>query len=245
MSLPLVIWTTGSPVPSAEKRRGTFYDMIVAGVGDGFSGEVLNLNSMDLPKYPDPQKVAGIIVTGSPARLATRDEWMRKTEQALREAHAVGTPILGICFGHQLLGRALGGQVLDNPRGREIGTVRLERLGTDPLFDQVTSEPLVVMTHLDSVVRPPAEAEVLGTTELDQHAILRFSRTTWGVQFHPEMDAEVVGDYLEERRSDIESEGLDVDKILSERRESPFGRELLQAFGHFCTARLLEADKAP
>lgn len=219
--------------------------MIRAGVGDGFLGEVLDFNSMHLPKYPDPREMAGIIVTGSPARLATRDEWMQKTEQALREAHAVGTPILGICFGHQLLGSALGGQVLDNPRGREIGTVRLERRGTDPLFDQLKSEPVVVMTHLDSVVRAPDEAEVLGSTALDRHAILRFSKTTWGVQFHPEMDAEIVGDYLSARRADIESEGLDVDQILFDRRDSPFGSELLNAFGRFCTARLAKADKAP
>lgn len=237
MVLPLAIWTTGSPVPEAEKRRGSFFDMIRAGVGEGFTGTFLNVESMQSPQYPEPDEVAGIIVSGSPAHVATRDSWIQETEAALRKAHTAGTPILGICFGHQLLGSALGGQVFDNPRGREIGMVALSRTLPDPLFDSVRSEPVVVMTHLDSVIEKPAGSEVLATTTLDHHAALRFSDTTWGVQFHPEMDAEIIGYYLEARRGDIEAEGLDVDAILSERRHSNFGKELLSNFGRLCSRR--------
>jgi GMP synthase (glutamine-hydrolysing) len=237
MSLPLAIWTTGSPVPEAEKRRGSFFEMIQAGLGDGFPGELWNVDSMQCPQYPDPRTVAGIIVSGSPARLATGDRWMKNAEEALREAHAVGTPILGICFGHQLLGSALGGKVVENPRGREIGTVTLCRELSDPLFDSLGSEALVVMSHLDSVVERPEGAEVLATTALEKNAVLRFSETTWGVQFHPEMDAEIIGYYLEARRSDAEAEGLDVDQLLAERRDTRYGAELLRNFGRFCANR--------
>jgi len=126
VTLPLAIWTTGSPVVSAEEKRGNFFEMISAPARRGFAGEILDINSMRSPDYPKADSVCGIIVSGSPARLGDNSEWMRDTKDALRLAHEAGTPILGICFGHQLLGEALGGTVGPNPRGREIGTIDLE-----------------------------------------------------------------------------------------------------------------------
>jgi GMP synthase (glutamine-hydrolysing) len=108
---------------------------------------------------------------------------------------------------------------------------------TDYLLDIPEYEPTIVMTHLDSVVKLPPGAEVLCQTELDPHAGLRFSSTTWGVQFHPEMDEEIVGYYLTERRADIESEGLDVEAILAARRRSAFGAQILRRFADFCLSQ--------
>lgn len=233
MVLPLAVFITGDPVPGAEKARGDFFRMISEGVGDypgGFERVLCTTNV----HYRDPGAYSGIIVSGSPARLNDQDEWMLRTEDALRRAHQAQIPILGICFGHQLLGEALGGTVRPNPRGREIGTVPLTFLASDPLLDQVKAAPTVVMTHLDSVVEKPEDAVVIRSTELDPHAGLRFSESTWGVQFHPEMDAEIVGHYLEHRREEIESEGIDVAQVLAERVDTGFGHELLRRFADFC-----------
>src|SRR5690606_34008344 len=108
--------------------------------------------------------------------------------------------------------------------------IPLEFRAPDIFLDGISEEPIVVMTHLDSVVELPQGATVLRSTQQDPHAAIRFSETTWGVQFHPEMNAETVGYYLEERRDDISSEGLDVDAILSGRRASPYGTRLLERF---------------
>lgn len=235
MTLPLAIWTTGDPVPPAERAQGSFFEMIRRGLGPGFPGEMININSQMVTSYPEPKNVAGIVVSGSPARLGDADAWMLRTAEALREAHVAGTPILGICFGHQLLGEALGGRVAPNPRGREIGTVALEFQAPDLLLDGIVEQPNVVMTHLDSVIELPPGSTVLRSTLQDPNAAIRFSATTWGVQFHPEMNAETVGYYLEERRADITSEGQDVDAILAARRESLFGKRLLERFAKFCS----------
>lgn len=247
MSKPLAIWTTGAPVPAAERARGSFFEMIATGVRLGFEGNLVAvacspqgmsrkvpsqaLGDLDAARLCD---VAGIVVSGSPARLGTREPWMDACLSALRTAHARRVPILGICFGHQLLGEALGGAVGPNPQGREIGTVPLQRAEEDPLLDGIQAPPNVVMTHLDSVLRAPSDATVVATTQMEPHAALRFSETTWGVQFHPEMDAEVIGHYVEARRDAIEQEGLLPDEILSGRMDSRYGTQLLQRFGQLC-----------
>jgi len=138
--------------------------------------------------------------------------------------------VFGICFGHQLLGQALGGRVERNPRGREIGTVKLERRAADPLFESL-AEPLTVnMTHVDSIVALPPGATVIARTERDPHAAVRFGEVCWGVQFHPEIEREVMADYVEGRSEAIEREGLDLGRIRTELGDGETGREVLRRF---------------
>lgn len=208
--------------------------MITEATGVDYPGGFENVLCQSAMSYQDPRSYSGIIVSGSAARVGDQEDWMLRTMEALRIAHEQGVPTLGICFGHQLLGEALGGKVAPNPKGREIGTVPLKLRARDYLLDIPGHEPTIVMTHLDSVVELPPGAEVLCQTDLDPHAALRFSPTTWGVQFHPEMDEEIIGYYLTERRADIESEGLRVDDILAARRRSAYGGQILRRFADFC-----------
>ncbi len=242
MPLPLSIWITGQPVKSAEKARGNFFEMISAGLRPGFSGPFQALDACDVQaQLPSADQVSGVVVSGSPARILDGEAWMLRVEQQLAKLNAEGVPILGICFGHQLLGRALGGVVGVNPRGREIGCKKLNFQADDPLLDaaarHVPDTSSVVMTHLDPVLEVPAGTEVLASTDLEPHAALRFGPTCWGVQFHPEMDAEIIGYYLKERKAAIENEGLNAENIIQNRRDSAFGASLLEEFGRFCEKR--------
>src|SRR6185436_4711220 len=121
--------------------------------------------------------------------VTERAPWMLRTEEFLRGASAANVPILGICFGHQLLGQALGGRVEKNPNGREIGTVRLsleDEARRDPLFGELPQAVDINMTHVDTVGVRPESARVLATTRLELTAAFRIEgRRTWGVQFHP------------------------------------------------------------
>ena len=72
---------------------------------------------------PDPRSVRAVVVTGSAAMVTSREPWSERTAAWLCETVEVKTPVLGICYGHQLLAHALGGRVEDNPQGRHIGTV--------------------------------------------------------------------------------------------------------------------------
>jgi len=140
---------------------------------------------------------------------------------------------LGICFGHQLLAQALGGNVERNPRGREIGTVRVKLLpeaSRDALFLGLPSELEVNATHVDTVTRLPEGATLLASTSLERHAAYRVGESAWGVQFHPEIDGDVMRGYVRAREPVIREEGLPFDRIHDAITDGQHGPLLLRNF---------------
>jgi GMP synthase (glutamine-hydrolysing) len=211
--------------------------MIRSTTGEAWPGDWTVVDATDdLARLPGPDEVAGVIITGSPARIADQLPWMRRVQQALLEFVNQDVPVLGICFGHQLLGAALGGHSGPNPRGREIGTVPLTPLRSDPIVPGTPSSP-VSMTHLDVVLEVPPNADVLAATELDPHAAIRFGENVWGVQFHPEMDAAIIGDYITALRDKLVAEGTDPDALLASRRDTPDAAAVLTRFAERADSR--------
>jgi GMP synthase (glutamine-hydrolysing) len=155
---------------------------------------------------------------------------MLSAEAWLRDVVRAGTPTLGICFGHQMLAQALGGEVQKNPRGREIGTVRIERIADDPLFEGLPAAFEVNATHIDTVTVLPPGATRLARSSLDDHQAIRFTETCYGVQFHPEIDADVMRAYLEARREILATERFVVEALLAEVTHAPHGRQILRNF---------------
>src|SRR5690606_8428631 len=180
-------------------------------------------------RLPAADEVAGVIITGSPARIADQLPWMRRVQGAVVGLVERAVPVLGICFGHQLLGMALGGRSGPNPRGREIGTVMLSVLREDPIVAGPASFP-VSMTHLDVVQELPPGARVLAATRLDPYAAVRFAENAWGVQFHPEMDAAIVSDYITALRAKLLDEGIDPEALVASVRDTPDAAEVLKRF---------------
>jgi GMP synthase (glutamine-hydrolysing) len=227
----IVVVRTGEPVPRVRERRGEFHDLIRDAIGDTWPGryEVVDVRAEDATP-PAPDAADAFVITGSAANVPDREPWMLRTEAWLREVVAAGTPTFGICFGHQILAQALGGEVQRNPRGREMGTVPVERRGHDPLFEGVPERFAANVTHVDSVVRLPPGAVSLARSALEDHHAIRFSETCYGVQFHPEMDAEVMRSYVEARREILDAEGFQVDAMLANVEEGVHGRETLRNF---------------
>jgi len=240
MKRPLLIVKTGETLSSISPRRGDFEAWI--GGALGLAEEDLEVvcvyRGEDLPEASD---ISGVVVTGSPAMVSAREPWSERTAAWLPQAMQAGRPVLGICYGHQLLAHGLGGEVGRNPRGREIGTVkvRLEGAEDDALLGGLPAELVVHATHLESVLSLPEGAVRLAHNDADPHHAFRIGERTWGVQFHPEFDADVMRGYIVGRRADLEAEGIDADRLLEEAVDSPHGDAILARFAEI----VREADR--
>jgi GMP synthase (glutamine-hydrolysing) len=221
------VLVTGNPVPAVEARHGSFAELIRRTVAHAWSGPVVVRDARQ-GELPEVREIGALVITGSPESVASRAPWIVDAERAVAGLVEAGIPTLGICFGHQLLGQALGGLVEPNPRGREMGSVKLAVLASDPILASATLPFMANMSHRDSVTRLPPGARVLASTELEPHAVVRFAELAWGVQFHPEFDADVMRGYIEARRDTLKNEGLDPDRLVAE--DAPEAARVLKTF---------------
>jgi GMP synthase (glutamine-hydrolysing) len=228
----MLIVKTGTTLPEIAGRLGDFEDWIREGLGPGVAVEVCRVDRGE--PLPPARRVAGVVVTGSSAMVSAREPWSEATAAWLADAVGRRTPVLGVCFGHQLLAHALGGEVGPNPRGREIGTVAVrltEAAEDDPLLGGAGAEVAVQATHQEAVLELPRDAVLLGSSALDPHQAFRVGGAdAWGVQFHPEFSAEVTLGYIRARAGELAGEGLDAGRLLAEVRETPRAREVLRRF---------------
>ena len=231
MKRPLIV-KTGGALPALRDARGDYDAWIAAGMGLAHDA-VDVVDSEAGESLPDPAAPQGVVVTGSSAMVSERAAWSEAAGAWLVRAAEAGTPIFGICYGHQLLAQTLGGAVGTNPRGREIGTVQvrsLARARDDALLGVLGDTSHAHATHVESVLALPDGAVRLAESDLDPMQAIRFGDRVWGVQFHPEFDAEVIRTYLAARRDRVVAEGLDADALLAGVRDTPKAARLLRRF---------------
>jgi GMP synthase (glutamine-hydrolysing) len=229
----LIVLRAGDAIPTVALRRGEFFRWIKDAIGEAWTGQWHEVDLRDpSTALPEPSAGAGYIVTGSSASVTEQAAWMLRAQGWLREATSLDKPILGICFGHQLLAEALGGKVVKNPRGREIGTVKVtldDGAERDHVFGELPRAFHANATHVDTVAELPKHAERLATTRLDGNAAFRVRRA-YGVQFHPEIDGELMRGYLHARRDVIVEEGLPHEEMVATVDDAPHAISLMKHF---------------
>ena len=230
-AMPFLILETGQPVASM-RRHGSFAHWIRVAAGLARDAAVV----VDVQRgdaLPSREGFAGTIVTGSAAMVTERHDWSERSAGWLREAAHAGLPLFGICYGHQLIAHALGGEVGDNPNGREMGTVCIELADAareDPLFAGLPVRFPAQATHLQSVLRPPPGATVLARNPHDACHAYRWGDQAWGVQFHPEFATHHMRGYVHARAEHLRSEGHCPGTIARNVTAAPQARKLLRRF---------------
>ncbi len=234
--MSFLILKMGSTLPALKMRRGDFEDWITRGAG--LAEEETRV--IDVPSredLPEPDGALGVFVTGSHTMVTERRDWSERAAEWLRGAVRRGLPVLGICYGHQLLAHAHGGEVADNPRGREFGTVQVAldaAAQSDALLGELPGTFAAHEGHTQSVLRLPPGAVRLASNPWDGNQAFRIGERAWGVQFHPEFDAEIMREYVGHFRGILAGEGQDPAEIETSARDNPHGPALLRRFVRLC-----------
>jgi GMP synthase (glutamine-hydrolysing) len=235
---PLVIVKLGDTHEALRERRGDFENWIAAGL-DTQTLPILVVDPRRGDALPAPDTLSGVVLTGSHAMVSHREPWSERTGAWLARLVAQDTPVLGICYGHQLLAHALGGEAGDHPQGMEIGTVTVtldEAAATDPLLRGLPAEFQAHVVHRQSALRLPEGAVRLAGNAHEPVQAFRIGGNAWGVQFHPEFDAEAMRGYIDLLADDLKSGGADPDALRDGVSRTDAAAGLLGRF-----ARIVEA----
>lgn len=228
----VAILKLGSTIPSLAKKQGDFDQWIVSPLDD-YRHRLTVVAPPRGEELPDPENLAGVVITGSHAMVTERRDWSERVARWLPHVVRREVPLLGICYGHQLLAHSLGGVVADNPRGREFGSRRINLLPEavdDPLLGEFTPAIGANLCHTQSVIRLPRNAVRLAWSEQDPHQAYRVGRRTWGVQFHPEFNVEAMKAYIRESAELLAEEGQDPMRLEQQVVPTPAGTALLRRF---------------
>ena len=215
----------GETFPSTKKKFGDFDAWVIKLLGKP-NTTVKTINILENKKLPSLQSAAGFIITGSHSMVSDELPWSLKIEKYIKKIASKDIPLLGICYGHQLIAKALGGRSSFNKNGKEIGRVKIKRSIsslTDPLFKGFPKEFYAFETHYQSAIKLPNKAIVLASNSKDKHQAVRFATHIWGVQFHPEFNAGIMKEYI------INQEGT-ANKIALSVNHSPVSNQILGNF---------------
>ena len=235
---PLLIIKTGDTFAPLSAQFGDFEHWVHAGLGD-VAVPVRVVDARLAGALPAPHAVAGAIVTGSHAMVSDRETWSEALGAWLAAAVRQHTPVLGICYGHQLLAHALGGEVGYHPGGLEIGTVEIAPTpdaADDALLGALPACFTAQVVHHQSVRTLPAGAVRLAGNAHEPHQAYRVGECAWGVQFHPEFHADAMRGYIDALQPTLADTGRDARALHAAVRETPDAAALLGRFARLCAA---------
>ena len=167
-------------------RYPEFFARMLDGRGFDFRGWAV----VDM-EFPDSvQDAEGWLITGSRHGAYDNLPFIPVLERFVRDAVAARVPVVGICFGHQIIAQALGGRVEKFPGGWQVGPQE---------YDFVGQTLTLNAWHQDQVIAPPEGAEVIATHPSCRYAGLRYGDAALSVQAHPEFDNDFFGSLIEAR----------------------------------------------
>ncbi|SEA40870.1 GMP synthase (glutamine-hydrolysing) [Desulfuromusa kysingii] len=192
-------------------------------------------------ELPRADACAGVVITGSHAMVTDHLPWSVKLEQWIPSLLDAQVPLFGICYGHQLLAQATGGDVGFHPQGKEIGTVSIQlnpECVSDPLFQSLPTSFLVHTTHSQTVLSLPPGAICLASNDFEPNHAFRLGDCAWGVQFHPEYNGDIMRSYVQEQAEELATTGRNSAAIINAVAETPIAATTLINFARIVEEKL-------
>ncbi|MEH6473559.1 MAG: glutamine amidotransferase [Halopseudomonas sp.] len=232
----LLIIKAGSTFLDTISTHGDFEQLFAQGLG--LDAESLCIHeAYGSTPLPDLRHFCGVAITGAHSMVTDGDSWIEPLQSWLCQAAALDKPILGVCYGHQLLGQAFGGLSGHHPGGPEVGTVAITCSTTadsDVLLNNLPKTFAAHVTHHQTILKLPDNAVILAANPHDPHQAVRFGNKVWGVQFHPEFSTAVTRDYVNQQRDILTEYDQDPTYLLEQVIETPESNALLRRFAELC-----------
>lgn len=200
--MKLTILQTGAiPAPLAGRFEPypRMFEAMFDTIGQNFSYETVVV--FEGAPLPDPATLEGIVITGSAAGVYEDHFWLEPLRGFIRAAYAQRTPMLGICFGHQIMADALGGDVRKSEKGWGLGRHSYEVRQRPGFMAAAPASLAVACSHQDQVIVPPEEAEVILASAFTPNAGLAYRNgAALSFQPHPEFTDDYALALVELRR---------------------------------------------
>lgn len=233
-SSALWIVKLGDTLPNLCHTHGDFEHWIAQGLQTGQACPPIRVvDPREGQPLPDLCQCVGIVVTGSHAMVTDRAPWSETTATWLAQAVAIEVPVLGICYGHQLLAHAMGGEVANHPQGLEVGVAQVHTTPAaahDALLGHLPASFAAPVAHRQSVRRLPAKAVTLAHNAFEGHHAFRVGACAWGVQFHPEFGPDASAAYVDHLDADLRAQGSDPIQLRQAVTPTPHAASLLARF---------------
>lgn len=185
----ITIIETGFVPAQYRQRHGSYpamFERMIRNADASVDCDVVSLARGE--PLPDPGSLQAILITGSAAGVYEQLDWIAPLERFVRAANAGRVPMVGVCFGHQLIAQAMGGVVRKSERGWGLGRHLYDVAAGNGLIDE--ERLAIACSHQDQVIVPPAQTRTWLSSPFTPYAGLLYpGGTTLTVQPHPEFDA--------------------------------------------------------
>lgn len=139
-------------------------------------------------EFPKSMDFDGVVISGSGASAYHRDDWILQLKAWVAEALTTDLPILGVCYGHQILADVVGGHIKPMD-GFEIGYRDVHQSRSSPIFEGISETFTTFTSHSDRVVSLPDGVPVIAENDFGIQAF-EMEGNVYGTQFHPEFNTE-------------------------------------------------------
>jgi len=192
--MKLAILETGRPPEPLADQFGSYPEMFARLLGPAFDIETFDVENGELP---EPAAHHAYLLTGSPAGVYDPLPWIAPLMEFIRSAN--GAKMIGVCFGHQVMAQALGGEVIKSPKGWAAGLNRYEVVHPQR-WTNGERQIAIPASHQDQVVVQPPGTKVVARSDFTPFAALAWSdRPAISFQFHPEFSVGYAKALIEKR----------------------------------------------